>query len=1180
MESSSVEARIITKPSDAATSACEKCDARADAEETTGTDIGSSQYRTSTENQSRFSEENLAAAHLSSELLSDEPRPPSRQPEESHALFDFPEVLVDELQTFAASQRVSLLTALLSAWAILVARWSGQEEVAIGLKLWQREGNELTSFSGPLEGTVSIRVLLHDTSSVEEILRQVSGSTETALKQRKKSVYERLDSNERKYGPHTAFLPASVVSFDGFPDNIIKREHANLESSAQKLTPNGIEKSHGPFLSVAEIGHRLRATVTFSSEIHEVSTAQQVLNCWRKLLCNISKTERSPWLLPMLAVEDYVSFYGDQNCMSSKHNYSHTHSLFEKQVGRTPDNLAATCEEKSISYSELNARANKLARHLRQRGVRPDTLVGIHVERNFDMLIGILGILKAGGAYVPLDPGCPKERLDYMVSDANLEILLTQESLRGNLPPGDRNIIALDSDWGEIGSNDGRNLPDDPVLSPDHLAYMIYTSGSTGLPKGVMVRHGGLSNYLQWALGEYRPESGQAAVVSSPLAFDATITSLYCPLLSGRSVALIKDGQELEGLEALLQEPIQWSLIKISPAHLEVLGQRIAAKRLPCNVGVFVIGGEALAPATVELWRSIWPKVRLVNEYGPTETVVGCSTYDVPEAWDRAPSVPIGSPIANTRIYILDRFQQPVPLGVAGEIYIGGAGVARGYLNRVELTAERFIADPFTSESGARMYRSGDLGRWRADAGIDYLGRNDRQVKIRGFRIEPGEIEAQLACHPQVREVVAMVREDMPGEKRLVAYVVADLEKPKAAGNRTAPEMAAGVVHQWNRLYDETYSAAPVGPSFVGWHSSYTGEAIPEIQMQEWLDHTVRQILTLKPRNVLEIGCGVGLLLHRIAPRCSRYFGTDFSSAALRGLQQWIAGRDEFRNVELWHKGATDIDDFPSGYFDTVIMNSVLQYFPDVEYLLQVLAKAVKLLAPGGSIFVGDVRHLGLLPTFHTSVQVAHAGAETTVGDLKRRIAAAMRREEELLIDPRFFTEFADTLPEVAGVKVLLKRGHSDNELTNYRYDVILRVGIADEATTGEEVHYWNLEEQSVASFFLKLRETRPTVVRLSGISNRRLSRHLEWSRMIQVSEGSHTVGMLTPKVEQHRVNGEDPESFYIMGVESGYNVRVSWTMGCYDGRFDVELRHAAGSTRENQLKVSGALQCQKGPTR
>lgn len=449
------------------------------------------------------------------------------------------------------------------------------------------------------------------------------------------------------------------------------------------------------------------------------------------------------------------------------------HELFEEQAARTADAVAVICEDQSLTYGELNAKANQLARYLSEKGIGPDRTVGICLERSPEMVIAVLGILKAGGAYVPMDPNYPQKRLQHMLADAAPNVLLTQARLRERLPLMDCEVIAVDEQWKDIAQQPCGDLSSIARgLRSHHLAYVIYTSGSTGQAKGVMIEHGGLANYLEWALRAYTPEKGDAVPVSSPLAFDATVTSLYLPLLSGRSMVLIPSGQELEGLENLLQQSTRWSLVKITPAHLQLLGQRLKPLNPPCTVGAFVIGGEALPPSTVQLWRSMWPTIRLINEYGPTETVVGCSVYDVPENWETASTVPIGRPIANTHMYILDSQRQPVAAGVIGEIYIGGSGVARGYLNRPELTAERFVNDPFTNDPQGRMYKTGDLGRWGADGNIEYLGRNDDQVKIRGYRIELGDIEAQLLRHLQVKDAVVLVREDEPGEKRLVAYIV------------------------------------------------------------------------------------------------------------------------------------------------------------------------------------------------------------------------------------------------------------------------------------------------------------------------------------------------------------------------------------------------------------------------
>uniref|UniRef100_UPI002B40EA8B non-ribosomal peptide synthetase n=1 Tax=Xenorhabdus szentirmaii TaxID=290112 RepID=UPI002B40EA8B len=407
--------------------------------------------------------------------------------------------------------------------------------------------------------------------------------------------------------------------------------------------------------------------------------------------------------------------------------------------------------------------------HLIALGVQPDDRVAICAERSPAMVVGLLGTLKAGGAYVPLDPTYPTERLAYMLADAAPMVLLTQTSLAGRLGSGLPTVL-LDTPACDSCAD---NNPTVRALTPHHLAYVIYTSGSTGQPKGVMVEHGGFRNYLQWAISHYVTAGQIDSIVSSPFAFDATVTSIYLPLLCGGKIRLIREGQELiELVPSLLStSPESATLVKITPTHLAAIGQELLAAKRICPAHCFVVGGEALTRSVVARWRELSPESRIVNEYGPTETVVGCITFDTHHQDDITDNVPIGQPIANTRIYILDAQSQPVPLGVAGEIYIGGAGVARGYLNRPALTAERFIPDPFSAEPDARLYKTGDLGRWLPDGNIEYLGRNDFQVKLRGFRIEPGEIEARLTRCAGVQEAMVIAREDMPGEKRLVAYL-------------------------------------------------------------------------------------------------------------------------------------------------------------------------------------------------------------------------------------------------------------------------------------------------------------------------------------------------------------------------------------------------------------------------
>ncbi|TAW60505.1 non-ribosomal peptide synthetase, partial [Rhizobium ruizarguesonis] len=448
------------------------------------------------------------------------------------------------------------------------------------------------------------------------------------------------------------------------------------------------------------------------------------------------------------------------------------HELFEAQVRRAPDAVALVFEEQSISYGALNADANRLAHHLIELGVRPDQPVAICVERSPAMVVGLLAILKAGGAYVPLDPAYPSERLRQLLDDAGPRRLLCDATGRAALGAeaiADLSVVDLNAAtpaWADQSADD----PDPHALglTARHLAYVIYTSGSTGTPKGVMVEHRGMTNYLSWARESYAPTS--SSVVSSSLAFDATVNSLFAPLVAGGHALLTKEGDEVEGIRSRVGIPC--GLVNVTPILLDVLGQQLQSAGDASQVEVLVIGGEALSSSTVELWRHIQPAARMVNEYGPTEAVVGCAFHDIPADFSASTNVPIGRPIANTRIYLLDGHGQPVPFGAVGELYIGGAGVARGYLNRPDLTAERFLADPFSGKAGARMYRSGDLARYLPDGNLEFLGRNDDQVKIRGFRIEPGEIAARLLEHELVGDAAVVAHADAAGDKRLVAYVV------------------------------------------------------------------------------------------------------------------------------------------------------------------------------------------------------------------------------------------------------------------------------------------------------------------------------------------------------------------------------------------------------------------------
>ena len=445
------------------------------------------------------------------------------------------------------------------------------------------------------------------------------------------------------------------------------------------------------------------------------------------------------------------------------------HQLIAEQAARTPHRIAVTFQGSHLTYEELDRRANQLAHALRQLRVGPEVRVGIFMHRSLEMIIAILGVLKADGAYVPLEPAYPAERLSFMLEDAQVATILTQQGLRQGLPKNDAEVLCIDDGMGAFLGQ--------PACEPqsgacaENLAYALYTSGSTGRPKGAMISHRNLVNYLHWCCTAYSVDEGTGTPVHSSIGFDATITALFPPLLVGSTVVLLRESDGVDGIPEALGQTEGFSLIKITPAHLSLLNEFVAGNRLACKTRMLVIGGDALAGSQLSVWRRHAQQTRLINEYGPTETVVGCCIHEASEPDFACESVPIGRPIANTRLYVLDRRFHPVPSGVPGELFIAGEGVCRGYLGRPGITAERFVPDGLSGNSGGRMYRTGDLVVQNADGVLCFLGRLDRQVKIRSYRIELGEIEAQLGSHPSVSQSAVVARTVPSGDKSLVAYI-------------------------------------------------------------------------------------------------------------------------------------------------------------------------------------------------------------------------------------------------------------------------------------------------------------------------------------------------------------------------------------------------------------------------
>jgi amino acid adenylation domain-containing protein len=673
------------------------------------------------------------------------------------------------LRTLARQQQLTLNTMVQGAWAVLLSRYSGERDVVFGTVVSGRPAElaGVETMVGLFINTLPVRVEVDEGRELVPWLQQLQGQ-QAEMRQYEYSPL--VDVQRWSDVGGGASLFDSIVVFENFPVDTLLRERAGSLNITDVET---LDRTSYPLtLTVWGGAEEMTLRLMYDTGRFEDEAIERMLAHLKQLLQSIAAGHaKTLSAVTMLADKELHQLLVDWN--STDAPYPHQtclHELFEAQVRQTPDSPALTFDDQTLTYRELNARANQLAHYLRGLGAAPEQLIAILLERSSEMVVSLLAVLKAGAAYLPLDPAYPLERLAFMLENASVGILLTQERLLAQVPSFWGEVLCVDTGWSEISKQSKENPP--LTATPDNLAYVIYTSGSTGQPKGVMIHHRPLVNYLHWCSSAYQLHLGAGAPLHSPLAFDLTVTSLWSPLLTGRPLLLVAEGAPLEGLAHALQAQQDFSLVKVTPAHLEALRQYVPPASVAHSTRLLVIGGEALHSETLRWWREHAPHTRLINEYGPTETVVGCSVYEVTEQSAQAGAVPIGRPIANARLYVLDERQQAVAVGVKGEIYIGGEGVGRGYLGRAELTAERFVPDPYGGRAGGRMYRTGDVGRWSATGELEYVGRNDGQVKVRGYRVELGEVESELGRVQGVREAAVVVREDEGRGKELIGYVV------------------------------------------------------------------------------------------------------------------------------------------------------------------------------------------------------------------------------------------------------------------------------------------------------------------------------------------------------------------------------------------------------------------------
>eukprot|EP00873_Tetraselmis_striata_P015498 jgi/Tetstr1/435762/TSEL_024655.t1 len=1032
-----------------------------------------------------------------------------------------------------------------------------------------------------------LRVVVSPDDSLSDVLDAAAQALSTV--RQKRSQHSLADSVAALEAAQVD-APCAVISFSADKDAAIK---------AASALPS---KRYGWCLNVDLDAKEVGLSYDANRYFHEFSsTPEAVANHLHRILDLICHAPHETLMrTDILQAKERHQLLEEWNVTDVAYPNATIHELVERSARLHPAKTAIIFEDKPQSYSELDTAANKLAHYLVQAGVARGARVGVYLHRSTELLVALVAVLKAGAVYVPLDPLYPKDRVAVMLQDSKAAAVVTDANLADGLTgvlPSCTKVVAMDASASAIAAMPAVKPPSAAAASPKDLAYTIFTSGSTGRPKGVSITHAALVNLLHHFHRQLNVGAKDVLVAITTVCFDIAGLELFMPLKAGATLVMASRDQAADAnMLADLLDASGATLMQATPATW----RNLIAAGWPGKPRSLrgLCGGEALP---IDLMRGLLPQrlKELWNVYGPTETTVWSTAACLKQGTE---TVHIGKPIANTQVYVLDANLNPLPVGIPGELYIAGDGVSPGYLERPDLTAERFVANPF--KNSGRMYRTGDLCRWRSDGILECLGRLDHQVKVRGFRIELGEVEAALGTHPRVAHVVVEARNvgvSTEGEKRLVAYVVpnaadsddgsaGDMDpaeeekkqqeeeidsespfaKPVASSAQDLDEVA-----KWGAIYEEAYAsqnAVNEDPTlnFSGYDNSYTPRVPHRAEVvREWVETTCARLAALAPRRALEMGAGNGMMLLRTArlPACERYIGCDLSAHSVNYVEQVLKQpnfADIAPKVALFTAGAHESGRFAAERLDTVICNGVSMYFPSAAYLLEVVSSALAALQPGGTFFLGDVRNACLLQHFHASVAYFQAKSAGEPGRpavaLSSAVEKAIRFEKELLVDPALFLALPHLLPGLDSVRLDMKRGWFHSEFSCFRYDVTFVKAGGRPSGAPAPASYDLQPFAGLDSLRAELSAGPPVLAVADMLDARVASDEVVAGLLLDPLARPATVGELVAAVSEVEAGLEptDPEAVYSLGEELGYEVQLIWQPGS-PTRFDA-LFVAAGT--------------------
>lgn len=991
---------------------------------------------------------------------------------------DLGDTLSQRLRESAQRNELRLSTIFLSALAVYTHRMTGADDVILGVPVTRRISPELRETPTMLSGGVPLRVSVTATATLREIHSAVSEFLRLALRHQTYGVEDLMRDLGLRVGDRSLIGPRlNFMSFDydhtfdgaqalvhnlaaaGPADNLTVNVYERSRQSSVRLDVDGPAGLYSDADLAAHRDRLVMLVAAFADDLDQRVDAVDLVTDSERAQLRASGGAHIP----------------DPTVAAHSSAPQSLADLVVRAASADPDRVALVGEAETLTYAQLAHHTRLVADRLRSdHGVGPGDRVAVILPRGVDAIVAVTAIVTLGAAYVPIDPSYPADRIAFTVHDARPSVAITDGSADASqVIPADRTMAltaAIRGDWSSASSAASTVERRGTVVHPDQPAYVIYTSGTTGRPKGVVVSH----RAVLWLLAASRPHFGSDAddiwLMATSMAFDIAVWQLWDAVSSGSTMVLAPIGRDRHRRLAAMIRTHPVTVVNHTPS-----GYRQLAAEHPNgleSVKRVVLGGEALdVSEVVAATPAVEPAI--VNVYGVTEATVS-STFHVVNPVDGCQVAPIGAPLPGARVYVLDDRLRLLAPGGVGELYVGGSGVALGYWGRPGLTAGRFVSDPF-GDAGDRLYRTGDLVRWGADGQLDYVGRRDQQVKVRGHRVELGEIESVLTGHTSVENAVATVRSHGIDDHRITAYIV-----PAMVEASDDPAH----VRRWRQLYDAMYDApADHWTEFSGWNSVYTGEPIPLAEMREWRDEAVTQVVRFRPKRVLEIGAGSGLLLFGIVDHVDEYWATDLSAPALDRIIDTAAGSPAADRITVRLRSADDTEGLPRRHFDTIVLNSVVQYFPNAGHLERVLDGLLELLAPGGRIIVGDVRDLRTYRRLRTAVETI-ATPSASPAAIDSAIGSSWLLEPELVVAPDWFAGWAEGVEAITGVDIRLKAGRAHNELTRHRYEVVLHTAASPRSVATLPIATWGTDVASLDEIWSR---AGTTGLRVCSIPNARL---------------------------------------------------------------------------------------------